>query len=33
MTPFVALYANGQLLKVYEQGVKVPELLKIIGAK
>ena len=33
MTPFVALYANGQLLKVYEQGVKVPVLLKIIGAK
>jgi thiol-disulfide isomerase/thioredoxin len=33
MTPFVAMYANGQLLKVYEQGVKVPELLKIIGAK
>ncbi len=33
MTPFVALYANGQLLKVYEQGVKVPELLKIIGGK
>jgi hypothetical protein len=33
MTPFVALYSNGQLLKVYEQGVKVPELLKIIGGK
>lgn len=33
MTPFVALYANGQLLKVYEQGVKVPELLNIIGGK
>jgi thiol-disulfide isomerase/thioredoxin len=33
MTPFVAIYANGQLLKVYEQGVKVDELLKIIGAK
>jgi len=33
MTPFVALYANGQLLKVYEQGVKVPELLKVIGGK
>ena len=33
MTPFVAFYANGQLLKVYEQGVKVPELLKIIGGK
>ena len=33
MTPFVALYVNGQLLKVYEQGVKVPELLKIIGGK
>jgi thiol-disulfide isomerase/thioredoxin len=33
MTPFVALYDKGQLLKVYEQGVKVPELLKIIGGK
>lgn len=33
MTPFVALYDRGQLLKVYEQGVKVPELLKIIGGK
>jgi len=33
MTPFVAMYDKGQLLKVYEQGVKVPELLKIIGAK
>jgi thiol-disulfide isomerase/thioredoxin len=33
MTPFVALYERGQLLKVYEQGVKVPELLKIIGGK
>jgi thiol-disulfide isomerase/thioredoxin len=33
MTPFVAIYDKGQLLKVYEQGVKVPELLKIIGSK
>ena len=33
MTPFVALYEKGQFLKVYEQGVKVPELLKIIGGK
>lgn len=33
MTPFVAIYDKGQLLKVYEQGVKVPELLKIIGGK
>jgi thiol-disulfide isomerase/thioredoxin len=33
MTPFVAIYEKGQLLKVYEQGVKVPELLKIIGGK
>ena len=33
MTPFVALYDKGQLLKVFEQGVKVPELLKIIGGK
>jgi len=33
MIPFVAMYDKGQLLKVYEQGVKVPELLKIIGDK
>jgi hypothetical protein len=33
MTPFVAIYDKGQFLKVYEQGVKVPELLKIIGGK
>jgi thiol-disulfide isomerase/thioredoxin len=33
MTPFVAMYEKGQLLKVYEQGVKVPELLEIIGGK
>lgn len=33
MTPFVAIYDKGQLLKVFEQGVKVPELLKIIGGK
>lgn len=33
MTPFVAIYEKGQFLKVYEQGVKVPELLKIIGGK
>lgn len=33
MTPFVAVYEKGQFLKVYEQGVKVPELLKIIGGK
>ena len=33
MTPFVALYEKGQLLKVFEQGVKVPELLKIIESK
>lgn len=33
MTPFVAVYEKGQFLKVYEQGVKVPELLKLIGGK
>jgi hypothetical protein len=33
MTPFVAIYDRGQFLKVYEQGVKVPELVKIIGGK
>jgi len=30
MTPFVAIYKNGGLLKVYDQGVKVSELIKII---
>ena len=33
MTPFLAIYEKGQLLKVFEQGVKVPELLKIIEGK
>jgi hypothetical protein len=33
MTPFVALYNNNSLVKVWESGVEVPELLKIIGAK
>ncbi len=30
MTPFVAMYKNGGLLKVYDQGAKVSELIKII---
>ena len=30
MTPFMALYLNGSLLKVYEQGAEVLELAKII---
>ena len=30
MTPFVAIYKNGTLLKVYEQGAKVSELVDII---
>jgi len=33
MTPFVALYDNGNFVKVWEQGVEVAELMKIIGAK
>lgn len=33
MTPFVALYENGNFLKVWEQGVEVTEFMKIIGAK
>ena len=33
MTPFVALYKNGSLLKVYEQGAKVSELAAIIEGK
>lgn len=31
--PFIAVYDRGQLLKVFDQGVKVPELLKIIEGK
>lgn len=30
MTPFIAMYKNGSLLKVYEQGAKVTELTSII---
>ena len=30
MTPFMALYLKGSLLKVYEQGADVFELAKII---
>lgn len=33
MTPFVALYDKGQLLKVFEQGVKSQELIQIINRK
>jgi len=33
MTPFVALYNNGLLVKVWESGVEVPELLKLITTK
>ena len=33
MTPFVALYDKGQLVKVWEQGADVFELMKLIGAK
>ena len=33
MTPFVAIYKNGTLLKVYEQGAKVSELVDIIEGK
>ena len=33
MTPFVAIYKNGRLLKVYEQGAKVSELVDIIESK
>ena len=33
MTPFVALYQKGVLLKVYEQGADVFELIKIIEGK
>jgi hypothetical protein len=30
MTPFMALYLNGKLLKVYEEGADVLELAKLI---
>ena len=33
MTPFVALYQKGVLLKVYEEGADVFELIKIIEGK
>lgn len=33
MTPFVAVYENGNFMKVWEQGVEVSELVKIIGSK
>ena len=33
MTPFVALYKKGVLLKVYEEGADVFELIKIIEGK
>jgi thiol-disulfide isomerase/thioredoxin len=32
MTPFVALYKNGNFVKVWGQGVEVDELLKLISA-
>lgn len=33
MTPFVAFYESGNFVKVWEQGVEVAELMKLIGAK
>lgn len=33
MTPFVALYKNNQLVKVYEKGADIFDLLKIIESK
>jgi thiol-disulfide isomerase/thioredoxin len=33
MTPFVALYYKGSFVKVWEQGVEVPELIKNIQGK
>jgi hypothetical protein len=33
MTPFVALYKNNQLVKVYEKGADIFDLIKIIESK
>ncbi len=33
MTPFVAVYDNGLLIKVYDQGADIFELIKLIGSK
>jgi len=33
MTPFLALYENGNFVRVWDQGVEVAELMKFIGAK
>lgn len=33
MTPFVAVYDNNHLLKVYEQGANITELIELIGSK
>lgn len=33
MTPFMAIYDNGHLIKVYEQGADIFELIKLIGSK
>jgi len=33
MTPFMAIYEKNKLVKVYEQGAEVFDLIKIIGSK
>ena len=33
MTPFVAIYENNRLIKVFEKGAEPDELIKIIGSK
>jgi hypothetical protein len=33
MTPFVAIYENNRLIKVFEKGAEPDELIKIIGGK
>jgi hypothetical protein len=32
MTPFVALYKNGEFVRIWEQGVETAELLKYTQA-
>jgi thiol-disulfide isomerase/thioredoxin len=33
MTPFVAVYQNNKLIRIYEQGADVPQLIKLFESK
>ena len=33
MTPFVAVYQNSKLVKIYEQGADVAQLIKLFESK